>query len=283
VTRTLVYLLCFGPRVYAEMTALCIRSLRGAGRYAGDIAVLGDGNFAARDRGDPGVRVVDVGSIGNPFAVKCFKTTAALWVDPCGYDRAVVMDTDMIAVGDIAPLFAGDDDRVHGAEEEPFNTMLAESCGGALLALDERPAASRRWGINTGFVCTSGRAFAPTLARWRLAIGAQRELANYWADQPYFNRLVLRGELDFVAYPRGWIDMPPMYRWFRGAYTAHPDSRILHLCGNDNRARIAQMRAGVAASEAGLPIEEVGRRVEAARSWRGLARDAVEAVARRLR
>jgi hypothetical protein len=283
VTRTLIYLLSFGPRVYAEMTALCIRSLRGAGRYTGDIAVLTDGSFVPRDRGDAGVRAIDVGAVGDPFAIKCLKTAAALWLDPRDYDRAVVMDTDMIAVGDVAPLLAGDDDRVRGMEEEPFNTMLAESCGGGLLALDERAAASRRWGINTGFLCTSGRAFAAMLARWRHAIGAQRELANYWADQPYFNRLVLRGELDFVAYPRGWIDMPPMYRWFRGDYAAHPDTRILHLCGNDKHTNVAQMRAGVAASQAGLPIGEVGARVHAARSWRALARDAVRTFARRIR
>jgi hypothetical protein len=277
---TLIYFLCFGSRVYAEMTALCIRSLRSAGRYTGDIVVLTDGSFTSHAAG---VRAIAVGAIDDVVAIKLFKSTAPLWHDPTGYARVAVMDIDMLAVADVAPLFEGDDDRVRGMVEEPFNTMLADPCGGALVRLDERAEASRRWGINTGFLCTSGRAFATTMAAWRVAVGEQRELANYWADQPYFNLLVLRGAIAFDAFPRGWIDMPPMYRWFRGDYVAHPDTRLLHLCGHDKHECLAQMRAGMAALEAGLPIGELGARVDAARSWRGRARVAVRAAVRRIR
>ncbi len=279
-TRTLIYLLSFGSRLYADMTALCIRSLRTAGRYTGDIAVLTDGSFVARGAD---VSAIRVGAPRGGVAIKCAKSLAPLWLDPGGHDRVAVMDTDMIAVADVAPLLAGDDDRVRGMVEEPFNTMLAPSCGGALLALHERAAASTRWGINTGFLCTSGRAFATAMARWRLAVGAQYELVNEWADQPYFNALVLRGEVEFEALPRGWIDMPPMYRWFRGDYVPHPDTRILHLCGHDKHEGLAQMRAGIAAIEAGLPIAEVGARAHAARSWRSQARDAARKALGRVR
>ena len=54
----LVYTLCFGKPVYAQMTEVCVRSLRRWGGFEGEIVIVTDGSYRAASSD---VSVIDVG------------------------------------------------------------------------------------------------------------------------------------------------------------------------------------------------------------------------------
>jgi hypothetical protein len=247
-TRDLIYLLCFGDDSYRRMTELCIESLRVWGRFEGDILVFTDGSYR---RPPPGVDVIEVPPLDDQFAIKSFKPFASRMIPSERYAHVAVMDADMVAVDDVSGLLPAPDRAIVGMVEYPFNSMLADSCGGALLHLEERPRASRTWGINTGFLSMSGSHVHENMRVWREEIERDAPRGNHWADQPYLNVLVFRGRLAFRRLPRHAIDMPPMYRWFNGDFRLRASTRLLHLCVGRNEVTVSLMSEIVRALRAG--------------------------------
>ncbi len=254
----LVCLLCFGPAVYARMAEVCVRSLRRWGRFEGDLVVITDGCFRAKSLD---VRVIEVGGHRDRLQVQLFKGTAASYVPTERYARIALMDIDMVAIEDVAPLFRADGDAVFGVDEYPFNSMLAPSCGGRLLQLDERACAFEKWGVNSGFLCTAADNFHPVMERWAQTIARQPQQARVNNDQPFFNNLVLRGEVRFQSLERGLIDMPPMYPWHGGEYHLQPNTRLLHFCGDWKDLCLRQMNAVADALDQGASCDDLDRLV----------------------
>jgi hypothetical protein len=111
--------------------------------------------------------------------------------------------------------------------------MLSPSCGGDLITLDERPKASRMWGVNSGFLRFPARQFHRVMKLWHAELtgpDAIRDRPVKHFDQPFLNRLVLRERISFEPYPNLWIDMPPMYVGFRGDFALHASTKLLHFC-----------------------------------------------------
>jgi len=276
----LIYLLCFGDPEYRRMTELCVESLRGPGRFTGDIMVFTDGSYTT-ERPDIIVRdatpvidrcvaaiqdvvestAVSVGAVDNAVAwhehrvdaaaatrkaaIKALKPELATVIDHTRYARIAVMDTDMLAIDDVNPLFDVATDGVAGMEERQLgNTMLADSCGGALLRPDERAAAATRTGICAGFLCAGSEVFAHGMTRWSRAIRADATRLNFWADQPYFNVLVLRNEIPFQALPDMWIDSPPQYVTHGvGAFALVDETKLFHFWWLEKEIAVAQMES----------------------------------------
>ena len=248
--RTLVYTGCYGDPAYAEMTRLLVASLRGPGRYGGEIAVLTDGAF---EENGQDVRIVRDDGAHDAFAVKCAKARAASLLDGERYDRILWLDADMVAIRDVAPLFAHAREDLCAGDEYPFNTLRAASVGGA-LSWWERLRHLRTWGINAGCFCLPGSAFRSTLDLWREEILRFRPRMRRWVDQPPLNALIARRRIRFTPYPRGWIELPPLYESLgRGRrFTLGPGTKLLHFCGfRDKRETLRRMRAAGAPSKRG--------------------------------
>jgi hypothetical protein len=244
---TLIYLISLGGPAYAAMTDLCIRSLRTWGRYDADIQVLTDGSWRP---GALRAEVVRVPPLHDPQEIKLSKAILSRYVDHGRYRRILYMDTDMLAVADVTPLFDIADDAVSGMIEEPFTTMLNPSCGGDILHPGETDEAGRSWGINAGLLCMSAELFPEVMRLWLGSVQEPPNAKNYWADQPFLNRMVLRGHVRFEPYPRYWVEMPAMYEWFGGDFHLRREQRILHFAGDRVFFRVYQMRRVSAALDA---------------------------------
>ena len=240
--RTLVYLTCFADPAYAEAARLCIASLRGKGRYEGDIAVLTDGVFPERT---PGATVVRMPRPSDAFDLRCMKHRAGRILDVSAYDRVLWVDCDVIAIREVAPLFEFCRRGLSAGDEYPFNTLRAPSVGGCLTWW-ERILFGRRWGVNAGIFCVEARLLRPYLDLWLEEVLRYRARADRWIDQPPLNALIARRRIDFTPYPRGWIEMPPLYEYLgRGRrFVLPPETRLLHYCGiPDKQETLRRMRA----------------------------------------
>ncbi len=238
--RALVYLVCVGDPAYGEMARLCIDSLRAAGRFTGDVVVLTDGMF----QGGAGAEAVRVGAAGNALASRRLKLGAWRHLDASAYDRILFLDCDIVAVGDVAPLFAFEPAAVCAGDEYPFNRMRSASVGGALRWW-ERLLHRRAWGVNAGAICFPASAFRSSLERWEREMERCLPRMGRLIDQPPLNALIVRRRLPFVPYPRGWIELPPLYEGLgRGRrFTLPPVTKLLHLCGfPDKQETLRRMR-----------------------------------------
>jgi hypothetical protein len=240
--RKLVYLACFSDPVYAEAARLCITSLRGSGRYRGDIAVLTDGVFP---EGTPGVTVHRLPATRDAFGIRNAKLGAARILDATRYDRILWLDSDVIAIADVAPLFSFLHRGLSAGDERPFNTLRAVSVGGCLSRW-ERLRHRFRWGINAGVFCVEASLFGRYLDLWRAEIARYRASLHRWIDQPPLNALIVRRQVEFTPYPPGWIEHPLLYELMgKGRkFTLRPETKLLHYCGHpDKREMLRRMRA----------------------------------------
>ncbi len=235
--RTLLYLCSLGASRFRSMTELCIRSLRGRGKYAGEILVFTNNGFRTRD---PAVRTERAPDGLEKCAMFAFKAGAGKSIDASRYDKILFMDSDMLAVGDMNPFFEHSDDSLCAMEEVGWTRMNKPQCG-ATLRRREIPAARRRWGINTGLVCTPGKLFRDYMETWESEIWAERAKLKGWFDQSPMNALILRGIVRFKPYPAGWIEMPPMYFWFGGRFRLTKDTKVLHFCWGNKLQSLEEM------------------------------------------
>lgn len=274
----LVYLPCFGDPIYRQMAELCVESLRSGG-FSGDIIVFSDGSFAT-DRSDVTVchvphtveeSIKDIRAelkfgaiVGQDtdapisqwhasqqktedairkIAYKACKPGLASLVDYARYDRIACMDTDMLALGNVDTLLQVADSGVSAIEERHLgSSMLSESCGKLLLQPGELAKARETAGICTGFVCAKSQVFKQSMELWLTAIQADRQRLNYWSDQPYFNVLVLRGQIPFEPLPDTWIDNPPQYTLLEtGTFHLQDETKLLHFWWDDKEISLTQM------------------------------------------
>jgi len=234
--RRLVYLVCAGDPAYAELARLSVASLRGAGRFLGDVAVLTDGIFA---RG-AGADAVRAGAAGDGLAARRLKLGAWRHLDASRYDRILYLDCDVVAVADVGPLFAFEPASVCAGDEYPFNRMSSPSVGGTLRWW-ERLRHWRAWGVNAGAVCFPADAFRATLELWAAEMERCLPRLHRWIDQPPLNALVVRGRIPFRAYPRRWIELPPLYEFLGNGrpFALDPATKLLHICGYPDKAETA--------------------------------------------
>ncbi|MGQ0613731.1 MAG: hypothetical protein ACT4PV_08345 [Planctomycetaceae bacterium] len=240
--RTLVYLVCVGEAVYGEMARVCVDSLRAAGRYGGDLVVLTDGAF----EGGAGAQTVRVSATGDATGSRRLKLAAWRHIDASAYDRVLFLDLDVVAVGDLAPLFAFEPSAVCAGDEYPFNRLWRPSVGSALRWW-ERLLHGIAWGVNAGAVCFPAGVLRSCLERWEREMERCLPRMGRWIDQPALNACIVRREFPFVPYPRSWIELPPLYAWLgRGRrFELRPETKLLHICGfPDKRETLRHMRAG---------------------------------------
>jgi hypothetical protein len=256
--RRLIYLVCSGGETYRRMANLCIESLRVWGRFDGDIVVFTDGSYRAPP---VGVETIEVDKLESRFEIMCSKPRFAQLIPAERYAQVAVIDADMVAVDDVNSMLCANGRTIVGMSEYPFNSMLAESCGGTLLAPEERLAAGLTSGINTGFLSMSGDHLKDNMRLWYEEITVHAASGTRWADQPYFNVLALRGQLAFRPLPRYWIDMPPMYLWSGRQFHLRACTKLLHLCGQPEESLWLMMET-VRAMRSGR--SRVQRQVDAA-------------------
>lgn len=237
----LIYLCCFGDSTFKTLTDLCVRSLRESGKFHGQVIIFTNNGYQAPDLE---VESIPVPGILDLFDIRAFKAAAAEYIEEARYDNIMSMDSDMIAIEDINPLFDYCGDSICAMEETPWTEMNGPSCG-TCLTPRERILAWGRWGINAGLLCSPAHLFRGYMDMWLNEMRIQRERLRTWINQPPINALVLRRKLRFKAFPREWIDMPPMYSWFGGTFKITPETRILHFCWTDKQQSIRDMQAFV--------------------------------------
>lgn len=247
--KTLIYLASLGSPVYRRMTELCIHSLREVGGYSGPILVFTNNGYMPQGAGIEAIRIPPGLDLAR---MQGFKAAAAPAVPAEKYDRILWLDCDMLAVDAVSPLFSGSGEHVRGMVEAPWTRMSDDACGDCLTPAERRRAGTR-WGINTGLLCVPSRSYREYMRLWSEEIEIRRDRLTHWPDQTPFNALVLNRRIPFRAYPRGWIEMPPMYFWKGGRLRVTAATRILHFCWAQKRHVVEEMRVFLDALGAGEP------------------------------
>lgn len=243
--NTLVYTTAFGDDHFFRLAETMLRSLRRRG-YAGDAAVIADRPhvFAA----DLDARVIVLPDVSGSPLVKARLHELA---DISGYDRILFVDSDVVFLGDPAPVFALSGERMMLSRDHC--PLARNGFNLTFFAPEERrdPALARTRSINTGIVAFPGARYAEYaetwLRGWRDPVVQKRIAAlprglGELRDQPVLQRLVHRGELDAGFLPDPLFLMP---LFFTEEQPLHPDAVFVHLNGTSRSGERKEFLRGV--------------------------------------
>ena len=229
--KTLVYTTAFGDERFHRLADAMLRSLRRRG-YGGDAAVIVDRHrpFA----GDPDARVLVLPDADGSPLVKARLHELA---DVSGYDRILFVDSDVVFLGDPAPVFALSGERMMLSRDHC--PLSRNGFNLTFFAPEERraPELARIRSVNTGVIAFPGARYAEYADAWTRAWrdgAVQRRVAalprglGELRDQPVMQRMVTCGGLDAGYLPDELLLMP---LFFSEEKPLHPEAVLVHLNG----------------------------------------------------
>lgn len=256
--RNLVFLVAIGvvDARFVRSVEWCVDSLRGAGCFEGDIAVITDEGSAGMlsslaDTAD--LVVADVDRLWNPehdrIPVQRFqmaRLAAPDLIDLGRYDTVMYLDADILAIGDVRPLFEGVGEFRYARE---FAPMSGPAYSGTLDDAEMTDARFRR-GINSGTFVVPAPQMRAVFESWREELERAPDQLCY--DQPILNAMVLRRQIDAAPLPSHTVAFPLLAN-FREHVTA--DTRLLHYCGGPEKFDL--MAAHHRLLVEGRPVQEI--------------------------
>jgi hypothetical protein len=196
-----------------EMLGLWYDHLRGPGNYAGDVLLFT--NVAGVER--QGLKTLALANVPTDVRHAHMHRVLSYNDVPVGdYDVAMQMDLDILAVGDVNPLFP-DDERLWAARSQLRTLDWVHAW--TLLPRWQR-AAYRLSGWRMREIGASACVVASATSAWERNFGAWARLIRahgdneppYQADQSFLNLLVLKRTVPVVCWPaeairhRDWDD-----------------------------------------------------------------------------
>ena len=243
--RRLIYLVAVGiddPR-FATMAGWCVESLRQWGRFDGDIRILTDAESAVL-LGDlerqAHVVVVDDGLLWDSthgrnrserFQMARLNVHHA--IDLSAYDTVMYLDVDILAIGDIRPLFEHVTEFRYAREFQPMSGPGYN----ANLTDEELEQARWRRAINSGTFVAPATELEHCLAVWRAELDRSPSGAAY--DQPALNAVILRNEFPSAPLAAMSVGFPLMAN-FPDHFGDH--TIVLHYAGNTDNTVFAMER-----------------------------------------
>jgi hypothetical protein len=225
---------------YRQMLVECIKSLRGAGGYRGDILVFAETICPLMNglANSPGV-MVQHATWMRDAPIMLDRITAAQHIPlPQCYRTITLLDSDILAVGDISPLL--DDENAVRYMEEPWQIYGELKPGHptdmylSAMTPAERASVTGLHPINVGHITWPGHLHVGLISAWIATIAATPDV--WGRDQATFNAIIRRGLV--YSRPYGVLDvanatMTPEKAWCQ--------YRLVHFAGYGNR--LQKMRA----------------------------------------
>ncbi len=220
--RSLIYITVSRTPVYREMLCLLVKSLRGAGRYTGEIQVMcnliDDSLSPIKDLATLRICEMNCG-------VKDERMEGLSFIDPTAYDVVLNLDCDIVALNPIAPLF----DCVSEMRwfDEPWGYLgNIEQMYTYYFPEDERRRYAWCHTVNAGHFCVSADHVRPLYDAWKRTLLSKPHVEVPGSDQAALNALIRRGLIPGRPFDRGVIcnaTQTPEAAW--------RDSAIVHFAG----------------------------------------------------
>lgn len=231
----LAYLVAFGSWRYRRAAAYAIRALRGAGGFAGEVAVLSERPW----RAPGGARVAVVDDPELRAEPKWLKLRAREILDLARYERVLFIDCDIVVRAPLADLLARCGHGRLVCTDDLRHTVGHGMCARCLEPDELAAHGERTMGINSGFFCATGTRLDAHLATW---CDVQRACAGRPGpgfDQPALNAAMVRGLIP--------VDLHEGLMWFPGRdprmERCRTDAPLVHFHGiGRHLSRLWRMR-----------------------------------------
>lgn len=225
---------------YRLMLVECIKSLRGPGKFTGDILVFTESLCPIMSA---------LAACGVEVLVADWMRTSPIMLDrvvaaqhirfPQRYRTITLLDSDILAFNDIAPLIS-DENHVRFMEE-PWQTYGQLAAGHptdmylSAMSADERVRCASKNPINVGHVTWPGHTHRELLAAWLATLAGSPQV--WGADQASFNAIIRRdlfASRPYEPHDVGNASFIPEQDWNRFS--------LIHFAGYGNRlAKMQEM------------------------------------------
>lgn len=225
--------------IYNQMTSFCIETLREAGNYTDDIILF---TYDTDYDWNEDVIIKTPDEQCNSFGeVMLYKMKARNYFNPSDYDTIMYLDTDIIAINDVNPLFNLSDNNIVFAEEFPINFIT--NIDFPYLTEKELKDAEDMPRINAGTFIINSDIYDKYMEKMEAWVKDHNESGLDPADQLPITTMILRGELNYDNIPHGWIEFPLATKTVGPPPVINEDTKLLHFLGHkyDIDSRIAHM------------------------------------------
>lgn len=226
--------------VFEAMTNVCIRTIRNAGQYDGDIILITDKPYLYDDNNLIDYTVTPVKECQTYGDVMLHKFMMSQLINENNYDSILYLDTDIVAINDINPLFKLPNDNILFAEEFPINFITNID----FLTEEEREEAKGIPRINAGtFVC-DGNVYHDYMERMEYTVRDHIKQGLDPADQLPITAMILRDKLEYDNIPHGWVEFPLAAKTVGPPPVITKDTKLLHFIGHkyDPEERFKHMK-----------------------------------------
>lgn len=167
------------------------------------------------------------------------------WIDLSAYDSVMYMDADILAIGDINPLFENVNEFQYSREFQPMSAPMFSD----LLSDEELPKAKWQRAVNSGVYVAPSQILPECLRQWKQLLDANPDGHCY--DQAALNAAVLRKIFPVKPLPSFSVGYPAL-AYFEEHFREH--TQLLHYCGNRQK-KFARMRRHYESLLAGEPLQ----------------------------
>lgn len=206
------------------MAEFCCRTLRGLGKYTGDLVIFTEGDHKSEY-----AKVIKTEYPPGRHSAYLARIWVRNFIDPSQYDWILYLDSDIAAFHDVNPLFDVSADAIYYQEGN-----LTWKHQGRCMDTEEWEIASKTQGhgINCGMLSIPSQMFMPLMDAWDVEVThcrTCRQMARLMVDQNALNALRYRGVFPFKQFAPGSVqivravNMRHMQRSRAGF-----DHRILH-------------------------------------------------------
>lgn len=211
----LIYTLAFGSNCWHQ-AVLLVNSLRNAGQFTGDILVFSD--IKAEMLGAKVVNRPDVCAIFNFISARSY---IGKDIDVSGYDKVMMLDSDIVAIAPVQPLF----ERPSLSAPLEVGAPQANDIPNP-FALPEFPMRYGECGFNSGTIvgpASTWNAWSKVMWDKVLEVKGSHDWPHPWYDQPILNHIARTGAIELEPLPIGWV------YFFQPGYDLHPDTKLIHV------------------------------------------------------
>jgi hypothetical protein len=188
----LIYTMAYGDDAL-QWAAVMVESLRRWGRFKGEIVV-----YSHKDYVIEGATVVCRPEVGAMWYLPVGKAFLGTTLEAAHYDKVVWMDSDIVAVGDINPLF-----ELGSGFWAPYDRAVSPA-----KELKAQWGLDREVVVNSGMILGEGKDWNLFCRAWWNRI-VERKVSGLcvrdMVDEPALNLLMQEGVVKVSVIPENWI------------------------------------------------------------------------------
>lgn len=195
-----VYTISGKDRLYKNICMNSISSLITLGKYKGDITILTDEYHNWDDCNFPRCKIEKcINASIHPVIQRCY---IPLYIDIKKYAYICYLDSDILVVSDIQPLFGDSEHLLYAEEKRTIGDVGSDKINTLFMTNDEKRLWKSHYTINAGQFVVPNKLYDLLFSTWQQTLGGKNA---FGVDQASLNLIIRRGIIPALPFSNNQV------------------------------------------------------------------------------